>query len=59
MPSSASQARPILDIEHATVYRGERQFFSDLPLKVDRRVQSVILGSNGVGKSTLLKLFFY
>jgi ABC-type molybdenum transport system ATPase subunit/photorepair protein PhrA len=57
MPSSAPQARPILDIEHATAYRGERQIFSDLSLKVDRRVHSVIPGSNGAGKSTLLKLF--
>ena len=47
----------IIEIQHAVVYRGERQVFSDLSLSLTAGVHSVILGPNGAGKSTLLKLF--
>jgi len=47
----------IIEIQHATVYRGEREVFSDLSLSLAAGVHSVILGPNGAGKSTLLKLF--
>jgi iron complex transport system ATP-binding protein len=47
----------IIELQHATVYRGERRVFSDLSLSLDAGVHSVILGPNGAGKSTLLKLF--
>lgn len=47
----------VIEIQHATVYRGERQVFADLSLSLEVGVHSVILGPNGAGKSTLLKLF--
>ncbi|MCC2642647.1 MAG: ribonuclease degrades of hybrids (modular protein) [Nitrospira sp.] len=47
----------IIEIQQAMVYRGGRQVFSDLSLRLERAVHCVILGPNGAGKSTLLKLF--
>jgi len=49
-------ARPILDIQHATVYRGDTRVFSDFSFALREREHAVILGPNGAGKSTLLKL---
>jgi iron complex transport system ATP-binding protein len=47
---------PILDIQHATVYRGDTCVFPDLSLTITPGCSTVILGPNGAGKSTLLKL---
>jgi len=49
-------ACPILDIQHATVYRGDNRVFSDFSFLLREREHAVILGPNGAGKSTLLKL---
>ena len=49
-------ARPILDIQHATVYRGDTCVFSDFSFMLREGEHAVILGPNGAGKSTLLKL---
>lgn len=46
----------LIQIEHATVYRGGTLVFADLSLTVPVGRQTVILGPNGAGKSTLLKL---
>jgi iron complex transport system ATP-binding protein len=51
-----SQARPILDIRHATVYRGDTCVFSDFSFMLRGGEHAAILGPNGAGKSTLLKL---
>ncbi len=56
MTSSCLQACPILEIEKATVYRGDTCVFEDLSLTLDEGVHTAILGPNGSGKSTLLKL---
>ena len=48
--------RPILDIQHATVYRGETCVFSDFSFMLRECEHAAILGPNGAGKSTLLKL---
>lgn len=50
-------SRPILDIQHATVYRGETCVFSDFSFALRDGEHAAILGPNGSGKSTLLKLF--
>ncbi len=47
---------PILDIQHATVYRGDTCVFSDLSFSLHKGEHAAILGPNGAGKSTLLKL---
>ncbi|MDH5738867.1 MAG: ribonuclease HI [Nitrospira sp.] len=46
----------ILDIQHATVYRGETCVFSDFSFTLRESEHVAILGPNGSGKSTLLKL---
>lgn len=56
MPSSPLHEVPILDIRHATVYRGETCVFEDLSFVLEEDQHTAILGPNGVGKSTILKL---
>ena len=57
MPSSSIQAGPILEIEKATVYRGDTCVFDDFSFVASRRGAHVaILGPNGARKSTFLKL---
>ena len=46
----------ILDIKHATVYRGETCIFDDLSFTLEEDQHTAILGPNGAGKSTILKL---
>ena len=55
-PLRPTDGRPILDIQHATVYRGETCVFSDFSFMLREGEHAVVLGPNGAGKSTLLKL---
>lgn len=45
-----------IEIERATVYRGDTCVFNDLSLTIDEGTHAAILGPNGAGKSTFLKL---
>jgi iron complex transport system ATP-binding protein len=47
---------PILDIQHAIVYRGDSRVFSDFSFALHEGEHAAIVGPNGAGKSTLLKL---
>jgi iron complex transport system ATP-binding protein len=47
---------PFIEIERATVYRGDTCVFHDLSLAIDEGTHAAILGPNGAGKTTLLKL---
>ena len=47
----------LLDIRHATVYRGSTPVLHDLSLVIENGCSAVILGPNGSGKSTLMKVF--
>ena len=47
---------PILDIQHALVYRGDSRVFSDFSFALHEGEHAAIVGPNGAGKSTLLKL---
>ena len=49
-------SHPILDIQHATVYRGDTCVFSDFSFALHEGEHAAIIGPNGAGKSTLLKL---
>lgn len=47
---------PIIDIQRATVYRGDTCVFTDFSLSFQEGEHVAILGPNGAGKSTFLKL---
>jgi iron complex transport system ATP-binding protein len=46
----------LIEIKNATVYRGQTRVFNNLSLEISGGYNTVILGPNGTGKSTLLKL---
>lgn len=46
----------IIEINNATVYRGQTRVFNGLSLEIPQGCNTAILGPNGAGKSTLLKL---
>lgn len=54
--SATALSRSILDIQHATVYRGDTCVFSDFSFALHEGEHAAIVGPNGAGKSTLLKL---
>ena len=47
---------PLIEIERATVYRGDTCVFTDFSLSLQEGEHVAILGPNGAGKSTFLKL---
>jgi len=47
---------PLIDIRNATIYRGSTCVFEDLTLRIDQHEPAAILGPNGCGKTTLLKV---
>lgn len=54
--SATAFSRSVLDIQHATVYRGDTCVFSDFSFALQEGEHAAIVGPNGAGKSTLLKL---
>jgi len=62
MLSSILQSRfdlrvhPMLELQHADVWRGDQRVFHDLSLMFRSDESVAILGPNGAGKSTLIKL---
>ncbi len=47
---------PLIEIERATIYRGDTCVFNDFSLSIQVGEHVAILGPNGAGKSTFLKL---
>ncbi|GJL68327.1 MAG: ABC transporter ATP-binding protein [Nitrospirales bacterium] len=52
----SSKVSPLIQIHHATVYRGTQAVLHDLSLEIAQGCSTVILGPNGSGKSTFMKL---
>src|SRR6056297_1177320 len=51
------KTEPLLDIHRIDVYRGNNQVFADFSLQIEPGCNTAILGPNGSGKTTFLKLF--
>ncbi len=56
MTAPGSYDGRILDIKHATIYRGDTCVFEDLSFVLEEDQHTAVLGPNGAGKSTILKL---
>jgi iron complex transport system ATP-binding protein len=54
--TSETNAAPLIDIQRATIWRGNTCVFRDFSLSIPQHEQVAILGPNGAGKTTLLKL---
>jgi iron complex transport system ATP-binding protein len=54
--SQDATSNSLIDIQNATVWRGDNCVFENLTLNIPLGESVVVLGPNGVGKSTLLKL---
>jgi len=55
-PRPSANRPAIVEIQHATVYRGDTCVFADFSFALHEGEHAAILGPNGAGKSTLLKL---
>src|SRR5262249_28308154 len=55
-PACAKSGRTVLDIRHARKAYGDVVVFRDLNLHIERGDRIALVGPNGVGKSTLMRM---
>lgn len=55
-PAAGPDLPPLIELDHATVVRGQVRVLHDLSLRIAQGQHTAILGPNGCGKSTLIKL---
>lgn len=54
--SAVAVPPPLIELDHASVMRGQVKVLHELSLRIDAGQHSAILGPNGCGKSTFIKL---
>src|SRR5262249_14599042 len=55
-PACAKSGRMVLELQHARKAYGDLVVFSDLSLHLERGDRIALVGPNGVGKSTLMRM---
>src|SRR5690606_33375147 len=55
-PAAGPDLPPLIELDHATVVRGQVRVLHDLSLRIAQGQHTAILGPNGCGKSTLITL---
>lgn len=55
-PAPAAAAPPLIELDRATVVRGGTAVLRDLSLRIELGRHTAVLGPNGCGKSTFIKL---
>ncbi len=55
-PPAATAAPPLIEMDRASVVRGQVRVLDGFSLRIDAGQHTAILGPNGCGKSTLIKL---
>ncbi|MCH1909796.1 ATP-binding cassette domain-containing protein [Stenotrophomonas sp. Y6] len=54
--ATAATAAPLIELDHACVVRGQVRVLHDLDLRIEQGQHTAILGPNGCGKSSFIKL---
>lgn len=54
--SAPTPAEPLIELDHAVVVRGQVRVLHELDLRIDLGQHTAILGPNGCGKSSFIKL---
>jgi phosphate transport system ATP-binding protein len=57
MTSSVEIEKPILSVEHLSLWYGNAQALQDITLEIPERKITAFIGPSGCGKSTLLRCF--
>ncbi len=55
-PATAVDAPPLIELDHASVMRGQVKVLHGLSLRIAQGQHTALLGPNGCGKSTFMKL---
>jgi iron complex transport system ATP-binding protein len=55
-PAATDCSVPLIEIQNATIYRGDTRVYDRFSLTIGQHEQVAILGPNGAGKTTLLKV---